>query len=255
MPAERALHLRTLWRWQFARWARLAPGRAGLLVLALFPALFFLPLQRFPLFDSWTGGASAVLMLGILAAAFALMRDVGAAHAAEYWMFQKGVDLPSLTLTRWMSDLLFGSVLALWWATGFTIAASNHGVSASAPFIAGLMMWLFGCYAIIGTLLLVLGATGHPRATDSAILILLLTAFSPLLARFISPLAMRAIETARPPFFALTTARQAVSDSTHWPTVVGGLLHTATWILVVVAVATVLIGRRIPSPDHARADG
>lgn len=254
MPVERTLHLGTLWRWQLARWTRLTPGRAGLIVLALYPALFFAPLQHIPLFDSWTNAASTFLMLGILGAAFAMMRDVGAPHAAEYWMFQKGVDLPSLALTRWSSDLLFGGGLALWWAAGFAIAATSHGLSATAPLIAGLAMWLLGCFALVGTLLLVLGATGHPRAADSAILILMLTAFSPVLAQFVSPFALRVIEIVRPPFFALTTARQAVSDSTHWPTVAGGLLHTATWMLVMVAVAAVLIGRRIPSPEHARAD-
>lgn len=251
MDASRALRLRTLWKWQRARWTRVAPGQVGCLVLALYPALFFAPLERIPLFDSWSGGASALLLLGTLGAAFAVMRDVGSPHAAEFWMFQKGVDLPSLALTRWTSDLLFGGAMALWWAVGFTVAATNHGLAPSVPLYLGLVLWLFGCFAIVGTLLLVLGATGHTRAPDWAIVLLLLTMFTPLLATTISPVAMRVIEVVRPPFFALTAARQALSESTHWPTVAVSVLHTATWAFVMVMLATVLIGRRVPRPEHA----
>lgn len=255
MDASRALTLRTLWPWQLARWTRVAPGHWGLLVLALYPALFFAPLQRIPLFDSWSEGASALLLLGILGSAFAVMRDVGAPHAGEFWVFQKGVDLPALALTRWTSDVLLGGAIALWWALGFTVAATNHGLTASAPFYAGLVLWLFGCFTIVGTLLLVLGSTGRPRASDWAIFILLLTAFSPVLARVVSPIAMGVIEAVRPPFFALTVARQAVSASTHWPTFAGGVLQTVTWIFVAVALAMFLIGRRIPRPEDARGEG
>lgn len=255
MDTSRALRLRTLWPWQLARWTRIAPGQWGLLVLALYPALFFVPLQRLPLFDTWSEGASALLLLGILGSAFAVMRDIGAPHAGEFWVFQKGGDLPSLALTRWMSDVLLGGAVALWWAAGFTVAATNHGLSASAPFYLALLLWLFGCFVIVGALLLVLGSTGHPRASDWTLLILLVTAFSPLLSRVASPMAMRVIEAVRPPFFALTLARQAVSASTHWPTVAGGLLQVATWLFVTVTLALFLIGRRIPRPEDVRGDG
>lgn len=255
MVVERALGLRTLWTWQRARWLRLAPGRNGLIALALYPALFFAPLERIPLFASWSEGASALLLLGTLGAAFAVMRDVGAAHAAEFWVFQKGGDLSALALTRWTSDLLLGGAIAIWWAATFTLAATNHGLVASVPFTASLSAWLFGNFAIVGTLLLALGSTGHPRAADSALVILIFTAFSPLLGKLVSPVAMRVIEVILPPFFALITARQAISEATHWPTVAEGVLQTATWLLVLVAVAMQRIGRRIPRPDHARGDG
>lgn len=254
MDASRALRLRTLRRWQRARWTRVAPGQVGCVVIALYPALFFAPLERIPLFDSWSGGASALLLLGTLGAAFAVMRDVGSPHAAEFWMFQKGMDLPLLAITRWASDLLFGGTMALWWAAGFTAAATTHGLAPSAPFYLGLVLWLFGCFAIVGTVLLVLGGTGHTRAPDWALVILLMTAFTPLLAKTVSPVAMRAIEVVRPPFFALTAARQALSASPHWPTVAAGTLHAATWAFVMVLLATGLIGRRVPRPEHASVE-
>lgn len=255
MAASPTLHLRILWPWQRARWLRRAPGRAGLATLVAYPALFFAPLQRFPLFDSWAGGASALLLLGTLGAAFAVMRDVGAPHAVEFWLFQKGVELPAVALTRWAWDLLLGAAIACWWALGFTIAATDHGLSASVPFVAVLACWLLGNFAIVGTLLLALGATGYPRAIDSAILILLLTAFAPLLGSVVSPMALRVLEAILPPFHALIAARQAISSATHWPTVVGGVLQTATWMFVMVLITTHLIERRIPRADHSRADG
>jgi hypothetical protein len=255
MDASRTHRLRTLWPWQVARWSRVAPGRVGLVALALYPALFFAPLTRIPLFTTWSEGASALLLLGVLGAAFAVMRDVGAAHAAEFWMFQKGVDLPSLAIARWCSDLALGASLALWWAAGFTAAATAQGLSASTPFYAGLVLWLLGCFAIVGTLLLVLGASGHPRATDWAIVILLVTAFSPLLAKVLPHAPMRVLEAVRPPFFALTTARQAIAASIHWPTFLAAMLHIGTWMFAMVALTTLLIGRRIPRAEDAHPRG
>lgn len=255
MPASRRLPLRALWPWQVARWTRVSPGRAGLVTLALYPALFFAPLTRIPLFETWSEGASALLLLGVLGAAFAVMRDVGGAHAAEFWMFQKGVDLPTLAIARWSGDLLLGSTVAVWWAAGFTMAATAQGLTATPAFYVGLVLWLLGCYTIVGTLLLGLGATGHPRASDWAIVILLVTAFSPLLAKVMSPAVMRAVEALRPPFFALATARQAITASVHWPTVATGMLHVATWLFATVALATFLIGRRVPRPEDAHRGG
>ncbi len=255
MPTSPALHVRTLWPWHRARWARRAPGYAGFVAISLYPVLFFAPLERTWLFDSWTGGASALLLVGTLGAAFTVMRDVGAPHAVEFWLFQKGVELPAMALARWTSDLCLGAAIASWWAAGFTLAAIAHGLSPSLPLFAGLVAWLFGNFAIVGTLLLVLGATGYPRAVDSAILILLLTAFAPILGKVVSPAAILVAEIILPPIHALLAARQAISATTHWPSVAAGVLHVATWMFVLLLLTAQFIGRRTPQADHARADG
>lgn len=234
-------------RWIGARWRRATPGPYGLLALAAYPLLFVAPLEATGLFPDWQEGASRLLGLGVPLLALTLLRDIGSASPAEFWLHQKGVSLAEWAWTRLVAELALGAAVVAWWTVAFTIVARMHDIAMGVQplLLLVLTLWLF--YAVVSVLCLVLGATGYPRAVDLSVLILILTLVAPVLTSFVAPWVSLVLRTVLPPLVPVQVFRDALAAGLPWRDVLRPLLHIGSWCVATLALASWLLERRVPA--------
>lgn len=237
--------------WHVARWTRDVPGRAGLAALAAVPVLFFAPYRWTGLFREWQDVGSAVLVIGIVLASLGISRDVGAPEPTEFWMHQRGFSLADWALSRWLANIGLMVVVAAWWTACYAVAARMHGLPLSLPGAAAVGGWLVGMFTVISALLLLLGSVGRGRAVDAAVLVLIATALLPALEALAPGPLLRVMGVMLPPLHAMSELRGAAMLDGGMRAVVPPLLHTCTWLFVVLALATALFGRRRPTAPRA----
>lgn len=239
-------------RWLLMRWWRGTPGRFGLVALALYPALFFVPLQAMGIVAAWDVGASRLIGLGVPLLALTLLRDVGSASPEEFWLHQKGASLAEWAWLRLGGELALGAVIVTWWTLAFTVAARLNDVTmgAEAMLLLAVTLWLL--YAVVGILCLGLGSTGYPRAVDLAILMLILALVTPLFDRFAQPAVALTLRALLPPLVSVHVLRDAVAADLPWRDTLRPLLHIATWCAVVLGIASWNLQRRVPAHGAGR---
>lgn len=239
-------------RWVLMRWWRGTPGRFGLAAIALYPLLFFIPLQAMGIVNAWNDGASRLIGLGVPLLALTLLRDVGSASPEEFWLHQKGVSLTEWAWLRLGAELVLGAVIVTWWTLAFSVAAQLNGVTVGveAMLLLALTLWLV--YAVVGVLCLGLGSTNYPRAVDLAILVLILSVVTPLFDRFAQPAVALTLRTLLPPLVSVQVLRDAVAADLPWRDTLRPLLHIATWCAVVLSLASWLLNRRVPPQGAGR---
>lgn len=240
-------------RWLVARWRRGTPGQLGLALIALFPVLFFLPIQATGIVQTWEAGAPRLIGLGVPLLALTLLRDIGSASPEEFWLHQKGASLAEWAWIRLGAELGLAAVIVGWWTATFAIAARLNGVALGleAMLVLALALWLV--YVVIGVLCLLLGATGYPRAVDLAILVLIVAMIAPiLLDRLATPALSLAFRVLLPPLVPVQVFRDALGAGLPWRDVLRPLLHVATWCAVALGIASWLLSRRVPTQGAQR---
>ena len=238
--------------WQLARWQRVVPGRLGAAFLLVPPILFFLPLGAFGFFTSWRQGAVAIASLATVALAMALGRDSGRPHPTEFWVYQKGISLADWGFSRWLLDAALAASVAMLWVGSWSLAAVMAGEPISLLLVLALLLWLFSLYAMTGAILFVIGAAGSSRSTDICILLLILAALEPVLARGLPSGVATAAHLLLPPLLTAVNARIQLGSGETIRSVLPAFLHVGAYVAVLLSLGTFLLARR--RPEEGRQD-
>jgi hypothetical protein len=174
--------IRTLTLWQRAGWLRRHPGRGGLVAVACLPLLYLLPLQRAGMmFPTWRDGAATLSVFVPLLLAAVFLRDSARVPPAAVWLFQKGVALDDVFVTRWGIDLVAVLGLSIW----STVAGTTAGGLLYGGFEAGRIAQLAAVGVLVaataGLLLFGVAAHGSARGGDLLVLLLFIGLLEPLL--------------------------------------------------------------------------
>lgn len=232
--------------WQVARWARVVPGRLGVLALLAIPILFFLPLHGNLFFESWRQGSVAVLSLGALAFALALGRDSATPQPSEFWVYQKGLSLADWGLTRWMLDAALASAVFAVWLAVWCVAASVAGEAVTARVIMALLIWMLSLQLIVAALLFALGAAGTSRGAEVCVLLVMLALLQPVLALALPPWAGTLTEVLLPPLVAAVDLRSGILSGATARSLLPSLLQVGAYLTVMLTAGTMLLARRRP---------
>jgi hypothetical protein len=93
-----------------------SPGRAGALIYAVLPVLFFLPLEDLALFPDRPRSVLAVLWLMAVALGIVLRAEHGPRDPHGVWLLQKGISLADAAAEDWILDAGLLAVACLWWS-------------------------------------------------------------------------------------------------------------------------------------------
>lgn len=233
--------------WHIARWRHGAPGTRGLVILAAFGLALVLPGHRIGLGDTWTAAHRPLLSLGTLVAVFLIARDAATSDELEFWLQHKGISPADWAFAKWRANLLplLGCV------TAFTVllfaAAPLYGLQPSIPNSLALIATLGGSIVVLSVLMFGLGATGSPNAPELAMLLVIVTVFSPLLGSNLPTLLQAVLRYGLPPVFVVSELRDAL-DTQNWTSAGRLAVHVSAWCTAVMLGSVLLLGRRTPQP-------
>lgn len=173
--------LRAACQWRRLFWRRVAPGGRGAVALVLLPFLFFLPLERVPVFGDQVRGVAILIWFFSLSLALALRTEPGLRDEASIWPYQKGIALGDMALEDWLLDLGIFGAASLWWAS---LGALSVGFSGPSPFLLWIALFSLGVTtaALAHSVTLCLSALGVRRPSDLTILFAFLSLVAPVLA-------------------------------------------------------------------------
>jgi hypothetical protein len=216
------------WSWRLPYWWRVSPGLAGGILYLVLPLLFFLPLEALPIFEDRLRGIALLLWFFAVAFALGVAAKRGPREEDSVWLFQKGVPLWEASVEDWLLDLGLAAAAAAWWASVGTLALLGSG---RAPWSLWLSLLVLGLVTAVlaQTLVLVLSASGVPRAVDLTVLTILLAMVAPALT-FQAPEGLQtAVSWALPPFQVAWTLAGALRS---------GLLNAGAAALLQILVFT-----------------
>ncbi len=195
--------------WRRAYWLRREPGRKGIAIYLLVPALFFLPLG-----ESGPFPRSAVqgLLIVILSLALGIRLGGGRGLRAEdqVWLSQKGVSLGDVALEDWILDLLPMAALSLWWGLTAYLASIGEGWRPLSVFVVSGTAFLLSL--LTRTLVGVISAFGYRGAGDLAAGLIVISFLLFQVSFFVSPAAQTAIRLGTLPIFRIPEAVRALLE-------------------------------------------
>ncbi|MGW8265129.1 MAG: hypothetical protein ACWGSQ_02110 [Longimicrobiales bacterium] len=200
---------RAAWQWRRLFWSRAAPGVRGAVALALLPSLFFLPLERIPIFGEQLRGVAVLTWFFSLSLALSLRPGPGLRDEALIWPYQKGIALGEMALEDWILDLgVFGSA-SLWWAS---LGVLSMGPSGPSPISLWVALFALGVAtaALAHSVTLALSALGVRRPSDLTILLALLSLLAPVLVLRAPGWVLGLADLLLPPFRAAIELHGAV---------------------------------------------
>lgn len=238
--------------WHLARWRIEAPGRHGFAWIGVVTALLMLPVEQFGADLAWPTQARILVNLGVALAAIAVGRDAGRPDDAERWLVLQGHSPADWALTRWLTNLLPLSLLALLWAAiVFAVTAFTQEQAMPWSGVIGLALHLALTATLLTLLLLALGCFGARQTAEGMMLLLILTFAMPLVADRLPAVVADGAGLLLPPLDAVARLRDAATEGA-WRELLNATLRLATWGGVLLALALTAANRRVPErPSRA----
>ncbi|MBI4544341.1 MAG: hypothetical protein HY703_04015 [Gemmatimonadetes bacterium] len=237
---------RTSRQWRLAYWWRVSPGRTGLSILLVAPAVLLLPLGRLGFWEQWFVGATVLAWLGAFVLAALVGRDSGAPSRSLVWLYQKGISPADQLVSYWLLDAALGTSVVAWWGAAWLAA---NAVLAGEPirYVASFALCMELIFLIGHAFLFPLAALGSKRGVDLLALLALLAMLQPVL-QFLEALpqgAREALHWVLPPLVDATRVGPVLAHGL-WTELIPALAHILAWLASCLMIGIIALRRWRP---------